>query len=44
MTRMTWYGPAKGIMDMWAKQFVQVANRKLGEVVTDPTAFTLRPF
>jgi len=44
MTRMTWYGPAKGIMDMWAKQFVQVANRKPGEVVSDPTAFTLRPF
>jgi len=44
MTRMTWYGPAKGIMDMWAKQFVEVANRKPGEKVTDPTAFTLRPF
>lgn len=44
LTRMTWYGPAKGIMDMWAKQFVQVANRKPGESVTAPTAFTLRPF
>jgi hypothetical protein len=44
LTRMTWYGPAKGIMDQWAKQFVQIANRKPGEVVTDPTAFTLRPF
>ena len=44
MTRMTWYGPAKGIMDNWAKEFVAVANRKPGEKVTSPTAFTLRPF
>ncbi|MEW6037637.1 MAG: DUF3313 family protein [Pseudomonadota bacterium] len=44
LTRLTWYGPAKGIMDRWAKQFVQIANRRPGEVVTDPTAFTLRPF
>lgn len=44
VTRLTWYGPAKGIMDMWAKQFVQVANRKPGEKVTDAVPFTLRPF
>lgn len=44
LTRLTWYGPAKGIMDRWAKQFVQVANRKPGEMVTDPIPFTLRPF
>jgi hypothetical protein len=44
LTRLTWYGPAKGIMDQWAKQFVQIANRKPGQVITDPTAFTLRPF
>ncbi|QSA97835.1 DUF3313 family protein [Methylococcus sp. EFPC2] len=44
LTRLTWYGPAKGILERWAKQFVQVANRKPGEVVTDPTPFTLRPF
>jgi hypothetical protein len=44
LTRLTWYGPAKGIMDQWAKQFVQIANRKPGEVITDPTAFTLKPF
>jgi hypothetical protein len=44
LTRLTWYGPAKGIMDQWAEQFVQIANRKPGEAVTDPTAFTLRPF
>jgi hypothetical protein len=44
LTRLTWYGPAKGIMDRWAKEFVQVANRKPGEAVADPTPFTLRPF
>ncbi|MGR8932971.1 MAG: DUF3313 family protein [Gammaproteobacteria bacterium] len=44
LTRLTWYGPAKGIMDQWAAQFVAIANRKPGEAVTDPTAFTLRPF
>jgi hypothetical protein len=44
LTRLTWYGPAKGIMDRWAEQFVQIANRKPGEMITDPTAFTLRPF
>ncbi len=44
LTRMSWYGPAKGIMDMWSNQFVQIANRKPGEMISDPTAFTLRPF
>ncbi|SCY06707.1 DUF3313 family protein [Nitrosospira sp. Nsp13] len=44
LTRLTWYGPAKGILDRWAQQFVKVANRKPGEAVTDPTAYTLRPF
>lgn len=44
LTRLTWFGPAKGIMDRWAKQFVQIANRKPGEMVTDETPFTLRPF
>lgn len=44
LTRLTWYGPVKGIMDRWAEQFVKIANRKPGEVLTDPTAYTLRPF
>jgi hypothetical protein len=44
LTRLTWYGPAKGIMDQWAKQFVQIANMKPGEMVTDPIPFTLKPF
>lgn len=44
LTRLTWYGPAKGIMERWAKQFVEIANRKPGEMVTDPVPYTLRPF
>jgi hypothetical protein len=44
LTRLTWYGPAKGILERWAKQFVKIANKKPGEVVSDPTPFTLRPF
>lgn len=44
LTRLTWYGPAKQIIDMWAKEFVEIANRQPGEVVTAPTAFSLNPF
>lgn len=44
VTRLTWYGPAKGILERWAKQLVQIANRKPVELVTDPIPFTLRPF
>ncbi len=44
LTRLTWYGPAKGILERWAKQFVQIANKKPGEIVSDPTPYTLRPF
>jgi len=44
LTRLTWYGPAKGIMERWAGQFVLIANRKPGEAVTDETPFTVMPF
>ena len=44
LTRLTWYGPAKQIMDQWAHQFVQIANRKPGEAITDPIAFSINPF
>lgn len=44
LTRLTWYGPAKGILDRWAEQFVQIANRDPGEAVNDPVPFTLKPF
>jgi hypothetical protein len=44
LTRLTWYGPAKDIMDRWARQFVQLANSKPGEAINDPAPATLRPF
>ena len=44
LTRLTWYGPAKQVIDQWAKEFVEIANRKPGEVISAPTAFSLNPF
>lgn len=44
LTRLTWFGPANGIMDRWTKQFVQISNSEPGEMVIDETPFTLRPF
>ena len=44
LTRLTWYGPAKQIIDQWAKEFVEIANRKPGEVISAPTAFSINPF
>ncbi len=41
---MTWYSHAKTMIDQWARQFVQVANRKPGEKVEDTEAFTLKPW
>jgi len=44
LTRLTWYGPARQIIDTWAKEFVEIANRKPGEVISAPIAFSLNPF
>ena len=44
LTRLTWYGPAKQIIDQWAKEFVQIANRQPGEIISAPTAFSINPF
>jgi hypothetical protein len=41
---LTWYSHAKVMIDNWAKQFVQVANRKPGEKIEDTDAFTLKPW
>ncbi len=41
---LTWYKEAEGIIDEWACQFVQIANRRPGEVVKDSCAFTLKPW
>lgn len=41
---LTWYGEANTIIDEWAGQFVQVANKRPGEVVKDASPFTLKPW
>ena len=41
---LTWYAPAKSIIDEWADQFVRIANRKPGEVVEDSSSFSLKPW
>ena len=41
---LTWYGEANVIIDEWADQFVQIANRRPGEVVKDASPFTLKPW
>jgi hypothetical protein len=41
---LTWYGEANVIIDEWADQFVQVANKRPGEVVKDASPFTLKPW
>lgn len=44
VTRLTWYGPAEGIIEGWSSQFVALANRAPGEVVEDSGMYTLRPW
>lgn len=41
---LTWYAHAHSIIDTWAKQFVQLENRKPGEIVEDSSAITLKPW
>jgi hypothetical protein len=41
---LTWYGEANVIIDEWADQFVEIANRRPGQVVKDASPFTLKPW
>ena len=41
---LSWYGVANAIIDTWAKQFVEIANRRPGEVIQDTSPFTLSPW
>jgi hypothetical protein len=41
---LTWYGEANVIIDEWAGQFVQIANKRPGEIVKDTSPFTLKPW
>lgn len=38
---LNWWAPAKDIIDTWAKQLVQLAHRRPGEVVEDSPTFEL---
>jgi hypothetical protein len=40
----TWYAHAHQIIKEWAAQFVELANRQPGEIVTDTKAFELQPW
>jgi hypothetical protein len=40
----TWYGVANQIIDDWAKQFVEIANKRPGQIVKDASPFTLMPW
>ncbi|MEF3696968.1 DUF3313 domain-containing protein [Desulfolutivibrio sp.] len=44
LNALTWYGEARVIIDEWAGQFVQIANRRPGEAVKDSSPFTLSPW
>jgi hypothetical protein len=40
----TWYGNAEDIIRRWAQQFVQVANRRPGEIIEPASTFSLMPW
>jgi hypothetical protein len=41
---LTWYSHVDGIVKDWARQFVQVANQKPGQVIKDTAKFRLQPW
>ncbi len=40
----TWYGNAEDIVKQWAKQFVEVANQRPGEIIKPASTFSLMPW
>jgi hypothetical protein len=40
----TWYGNAEDIVKQWAKEFVEVANRRPGEIIKPASSFSLMPW
>jgi uncharacterized protein YceK len=40
----TWYGNAEDIIKQWAQQFVEIANRRPGEIIKPASTFSLRPW
>ena len=41
---LTWFSHVYTMIDVWAKQLVEVANRKPGQVIEDSATFTLKPW
>lgn len=41
---LTWYGEAEQVINDWATQFVEVANKRPGQVVKPASPFTLMPW
>lgn len=41
---LTWYGNAKNTIDEWADQFVQVVNKRPGQVIEEASTFSLKPW
>jgi hypothetical protein len=40
----TWYGNAQEIVREWARQFVQIANKRPGEIIRPASTFSLMPW
>jgi hypothetical protein len=40
----TWYGNAEDIVKQWAKEFVEIANRRPGEIIKPASTFSLMPW
>jgi hypothetical protein len=40
----SWYGNAQDLVKTWSRQFVQIANRRPGEVVKPASTFSLKPW
>jgi hypothetical protein len=40
----SWYANAKDVVTTWSQQFVDVANRRPGEVIKPASTFSLKPW
>ncbi len=40
----TWYGNAQDVVTNWSQQFVQIANRRPGEIIKPASTFSLMPW
>jgi hypothetical protein len=40
----SWYGNAQDIVTTWSQQFVQIANRRPGEIIKPASTFSLKPW